>query len=60
LDFNVILNSPGTGYFPFDPKVLTRIYLGKQIPAEKEGLIREWARQRIPQVPVEREPDPLF
>lgn len=48
------------GNFPFEPKVLTKVYLGKQMPPEKAALIREWAKQRVPPVPVEGEPDPLF
>ena len=59
-ELRIVFPRNPVGHFPFEPKVLTRIYLGKHIPPEKEARIREWARQRSPTLPVESEPDLLF
>ncbi len=59
-ELRIVFPRNPVGHFLFEPKVLTRVYLGKYMLPETEELIREWARQRKPEVPVEPEPDPLF
>jgi hypothetical protein len=42
---------PG-GLVPFDPQHLTRLILGRHMPEADRALIREWAKQRIPELKV--------
>ena len=37
---------------PFNPRALTRVILGKDIPKDREEQIRKWAVQRDPPVAV--------
>lgn len=37
-----------------DPRWLTRIIIGKDMTEENEGLVRSWAKQRVPQLCVAR------
>ena len=39
-------------YIPFDPSLLTRIILGRDIASSDEAIIRAWARQRRPELAV--------
>jgi hypothetical protein len=40
------------GLVPFDPKHLTRLILGKHMPEADRALIREWAKQRTPELKI--------
>lgn len=40
------------GNVPFDPKLLKRIILGRHMPEADRSLIREWTKQRTPQLKV--------
>lgn len=40
------------GLVPFDPQHLTRLILGRHMPEASRALIREWAKQRRPQLKV--------
>ena len=44
------------GHVAFDPTLLTRIFLGKDMTPENQAIIREWAQKREPQLVVEMEP----
>ena len=41
------------GTIAFDPAMLTRIMLGKRMPAEQREIIQDWARKRAPILSVE-------
>lgn len=40
------------GFVPFDPHRLTRLILGRYMPEADRDLIREWAKQRTPELKV--------
>lgn len=40
------------GLVPFDPQHLTRLILGRHMPEADRALIREWGKQRTPEVKV--------
>lgn len=40
------------GLVPFDPQHLTRLILGRYMPEADRALIREWAKQRTPELKV--------
>jgi hypothetical protein len=41
-----------SGFVPFDPQHLTRLILGRHMPEADRALIREWAKQRTPELKV--------
>jgi hypothetical protein len=40
------------GFVPFDPQHLTQLILGRHMPEADGALIREWAKQRTPELKV--------
>jgi hypothetical protein len=45
--------SADSGTITFDPSMLTRIILGKKMPAEQKEIVRHWAQKRLPTLKVE-------
>ena len=48
----VYRRSANAVYIPFDPSLLTRIILGRDIASRDEAIIRAWARKRRPALAV--------
>lgn len=48
----VIPQGRGGPYFPINPEWLTRVVLGKEMSESNRAQIRQWARERVPELKV--------
>jgi hypothetical protein len=51
-EIRILVPRKSTGVIPIDAQCLTRVIIGKDMPEEDRGLIREWATQRTPKLRV--------